>query len=127
MTNLVLNEKMEARLVTPGSASVDRDLELMSSGRGTLKEARACSAVNRDLCRRWALPPRSYRDDDQVRTRLLTDLGWWIRNICVHRRCERWFAVPVPGSWRRPNPPTFHRALADPSLEEGVICPSNRS
>ena len=65
--------------------------------------------------------------DDPVRTRLRTDEGWLdFQEYFVHRRCE-----PVvhellfQGAGAARAHPDFLAALADPSLQAIVICPSN--
>ena len=65
--------------------------------------------------------------DDPVRTRLLTDLGWLdFQEYFVHRRCEPVVSqLQFQGAGAAQPHPIFMAALADPSLEAVVICPSN--
>ena len=66
--------------------------------------------------------------DDPVRTRLLTDLwgGWISRNISCGGGASRWSReLQFQGAGAARPHPAFLAALADPSLEAVVICPSN--
>jgi LPPG:FO 2-phospho-L-lactate transferase len=106
----------------------DRDLALHVERTRRLKNGETLSAVTADLCRRMgvksAVVPMT---DDPVRTRLLTDLGWLdFQEYFVHRRCEPVVSqLQFQGAGAARPHPTFIAALADPSLEAVVICPSN--
>jgi LPPG:FO 2-phospho-L-lactate transferase len=65
--------------------------------------------------------------DDPVRTRLLTDQGWLdFQEYFVHRRCEPVVSqLRFQGAGAAKAHPDFLAALADPSLDAVVICPSN--
>ena len=81
-----------------------------------------------DLCRRMGVGPAVVpMTDDPVRTRLLTDLGWLdFQEYFVHRRCEPVVSqLQFQGAGAAKPHPGFIAALADPSLEAVVICPSN--
>jgi LPPG:FO 2-phospho-L-lactate transferase len=106
----------------------DRDLAMHVERTRRLKAGETLSAITADLCKRMGIGSRVIpMTDDPVRTRLLTDEGWLdFQDYFVRRRCE-----PVVSELQfqgagaaRPNP-DFIAALADPSLEAVVICPSN--
>ena len=106
----------------------DRDLALHVERTRRLKGGESLSAVTADLCRRMGVGPAVVpMTDDPVRTRLLTDLGWLdFQEYFVHRRCEPVVSqLQFQGAGAAKPHPTFIAALADPSLEAVVICPSN--
>lgn len=106
----------------------DRDLALHVERTRRLKAGETLSAVTDDLCRRIGVGPRVVpMTDDRVRTRLLTDAGWLdFQEYFVHRRCEPAVSqLQFQGAGGARPHPTFMAALADPSLEAVVICPSN--
>ena len=65
--------------------------------------------------------------DDPVRTRLLTEEGWIdFQEYFVHRRCEPVVReLDFHGAADAQPHPDFLAALADPTLQAVVICPSN--
>jgi LPPG:FO 2-phospho-L-lactate transferase len=106
----------------------DRDLAVHIERTRRLRAGETLSAITEDLCRRLGVGPRVVpMSNDPVRTRLLTDTGWLdFQEYFVRNRCE-----PVVRELRfhgaetaRPHP-DFMAALADPTLEAVVICPSN--
>jgi LPPG:FO 2-phospho-L-lactate transferase len=106
----------------------DRDLALHVERTRRLKAGESLSAVTEDLCRRMGVGPAVVpMTDDPVRTRLLTDLGWLdFQEYFVHRRCEPVVSqLQFQGAGAAKPHPRFIAALADPSLEAVVICPSN--
>jgi LPPG:FO 2-phospho-L-lactate transferase len=106
----------------------DRDVALHVERTRRLANGEALSAVTADLCRRMGIKSRVVpMSDDPVRTRLRTEEGWLdFQEYFVHRRCE-----PVvhellfQGAGAARAHPDFLAALADPSLQAIVICPSN--
>jgi LPPG:FO 2-phospho-L-lactate transferase len=106
----------------------DRDMALHVERTRRLRNGESLSAVTADLCRRMGVGPRVVpMTDDPVRTRLLTDLGWLdFQEYFVHRRCEPVVSqLQFQGAGAAKPHPAFLAALADPSLEAVVICPSN--
>ena len=106
----------------------DRDLALHIERTRRLKAGETLSAVTADLCRHMGVGPAVVpMTDDPVRTRLLTDLGWLdFQEYFVHRRCEPVVSqLQFQGAGAARPHPAFTAALADPSLEAVVICPSN--
>ena len=106
----------------------DRDLALHVERTRRLKLGESLSQVTADLCRRMGVAPRVVpMTDDPVRTRLLTEYGWLdFQEYFVHRRCEPVVAqLQFQGAGAAKPHPAFIAALADPSLEAVVICPSN--
>jgi LPPG:FO 2-phospho-L-lactate transferase len=106
----------------------DRDMALHVERTRRLRNSESLSAVTADLCRRMGVGPRVVpMTDDPVRTRLLTDLGWLdFQEYFVHRRCEPVVSqLQFQGAGAARPHPEFVVALADPSLEAVVICPSN--
>ena len=106
----------------------DRDLAMHIERTRRLRAGESLSAITADLCVRLGVGPRVVpMSDDPVRTRLLTDSGWLdFQEYFVRNRCE-----PVVrelsfhgADTARPHP-EFMAALADPTLEAVVICPSN--
>jgi LPPG:FO 2-phospho-L-lactate transferase len=106
----------------------DRDVALHVERTRRLRDGETLSAVTADLCRRLGIRSRVVpMSDDPVRTRLRTPGGWLdFQEYFVHRRCE-----PVvhellfQGAGAARAHPDFLAALADPSLQAIVICPSN--
>jgi LPPG:FO 2-phospho-L-lactate transferase len=106
----------------------DRDMALHVERTRRLRNGESLSAVTADLCRRMGVGPLVVpMTDDPVRTRLLTDLGWLdFQEYFVHRRCEPVVSqLQFQGAGAAKPHPEFVAALADPSLEAVVICPSN--
>lgn len=106
----------------------DRDLALHVERTRRLKAGESLSAVTANLCRRMGVEPRVVpMTDDRVRTRLLTELGWLdFQEYFVRRRCEPVVSeLQFQGAGAAKPHPAFLAALADPSLEAVVICPSN--
>jgi LPPG:FO 2-phospho-L-lactate transferase len=106
----------------------DRDLALHVERTRRLKSGETLSAVTADLCKRMGVGPAIVpMTDDKVRTRLLTDRGWLdFQDYFVHRRCEPVVTqLQFQGAGAARPHPQFIAALADPSLEAVVICPSN--
>jgi LPPG:FO 2-phospho-L-lactate transferase len=106
----------------------DRDMALHVERTRRLRDGESLSAVTADLCRRMGVGPRVVpMTDDPVRTRLLTDLGWLdFQEYFVRRRCEPVVSqLQFQGAGAAKPHPEFIAALADPSLEAVVICPSN--
>jgi LPPG:FO 2-phospho-L-lactate transferase len=106
----------------------DRDMALHVERTRRLRNGESLYAVTADLCRRMGVGPRVVpMTDDPVRTRLLTDLGWLdFQEYFVHRRCEPVVSqLQFQGAGAAKPHPAFLAALADPSLEAVVICPSN--
>jgi LPPG:FO 2-phospho-L-lactate transferase len=106
----------------------DRDVALHVERTRRLKRGESLSSVTADLCRRMGVGPRVLpMTDDPVRTRLLTDQGWLdFQEYFVHRRCEPEVSeLKFQGAGAAKAHPDFLAALADPSLEAVVICPSN--
>jgi LPPG:FO 2-phospho-L-lactate transferase len=106
----------------------DRDVALHVERTRRLRRGETLSAVTADLCRRMGVGPRVLpMTDDPVRTRLLTDQGWLdFQEYFVHRRCEPVVSeLQFQGAGAAKAHPDFLAALADPSLEAVVICPSN--
>jgi LPPG:FO 2-phospho-L-lactate transferase len=106
----------------------DRDLALHVERTRRLKAGESLSAVTADLCRRMGVGPSVVpMTDDPVRTRLLTDLGWLdFQEYFVRRRCEPVVSqLQFQGAGAARPHPRFIAALADPSLDAVVICPSN--
>jgi LPPG:FO 2-phospho-L-lactate transferase len=106
----------------------DRDLALHVERTRRLKAGESLSLVTADLCRRMGVGPAVVpMTDDPVRTRLLTDLGWLdFQEYFVHRRCEPVVSeLQFQGAGAARPHPRFIAALADPSLDAVVICPSN--
>jgi LPPG:FO 2-phospho-L-lactate transferase len=106
----------------------DRDMALHVERTRRLRSGESLSVVTADLCRRMGVGPRVVpMTDDPVRTRLLTDLGWLdFQEYFVHRRCEPVVSqLQFQGAGAAKPHPEFVAALADPSLEAVVICPSN--
>jgi LPPG:FO 2-phospho-L-lactate transferase len=106
----------------------DRDLALHVERTRRLKAGESLSTVTADLCRRMGVEPAVVpMTDDPVRTRLLTDLGWLdFQEYFVRRRCEPVVSqLQFQGAGAAKPHPAFIAALADPSLEAVVICPSN--
>jgi LPPG:FO 2-phospho-L-lactate transferase len=106
----------------------DRDMALHVERTRRLKNGESLSAVTADLCRRMGVAPAVVpMTDDRVRTRLLTDLGWLdFQDYFVRRRCEPVVSqLQFQGAGAAKPHPAFIAALADPSLEAVVICPSN--
>ena len=106
----------------------DRDIALHVERTRRLNLGETLSAVTADLCRRLGIKSRVLpMSDDPVRTRLRTDEGWLdFQEYFVHRRCEpvvRELVFQGAGAARAH--PDFLAALADPSLQAIVICPSN--
>ena len=106
----------------------DRDIALHVERTRRLNMGESLSAVTADLCRRLGIKSRVLpMSDDPVRTRLRTDEGWLdFQEYFVHRRCEpvvRELVFQGAGAARAH--PDFLAALADPSLQAIVICPSN--
>src|ERR1700712_3699792 len=106
----------------------DRDVALHVERTRRLRDGETLSAVTADLCRRMGILSRVIpMSDDKVRTRLRTEEGWLdFQEYFVHRRCE-----PVvqellfQGAGAARAHPDFIPALADPTLQAIVICPSN--
>ena len=106
----------------------DRDVALHVERTRRLRAGETLSAVTADFGRRMGIRSRIVpMSDDPVRTRLRTDEGWLdFQEYFVHRRCE-----PVvhellfQGAGAARAHPEFIAALADPSLQAIVICPSN--
>ncbi len=106
----------------------DRDMALHVERTRRLKRGESLSSVTADLCRRMGVGPRVLPvTDDPVRTRLLTDQGWLdFQEYFVHRRCEPVVSqLQFQGAGAAKAHPDFLAALADPSLDAVVICPSN--
>jgi LPPG:FO 2-phospho-L-lactate transferase len=106
----------------------DRDMALHVERTRRLKAGETLSDVTADLCRRMGVGPAVVpMTNDPVRTRLLTDLGWLdFQEYFVHRRCEPVVSqLQFQGAGAAKPHPAFIAALADPSLEAVVICPSN--
>jgi LPPG:FO 2-phospho-L-lactate transferase len=106
----------------------DRDMALHVERTRRLRNGESLSVVTADLCRRMGVGPRVVpMTDDPVRTRLLTDLGWLdFQEYFVRRRCEPVVSqLQFQGAGAAKPHPEFVAALADPSLEAVVICPSN--
>jgi LPPG:FO 2-phospho-L-lactate transferase len=106
----------------------DRDIALHVERTRRLKAGESLSAVTGALCRRMGVGPRVVpMTDDPVRTRLLTNLGWLdFQEYFVHQRCEPVVSqLRFQGAGAAKPHPEFIAALADPSLEAVVICPSN--
>ena len=106
----------------------DRDMALHVERTRRLRNGETLSAVTADLCRRMGVTSRVVpMTNDPVRTRLLTDLGWLdFQEYFVHRRCEPVVSqLQFQGAGAAKPHPDFIAALADPSLEAVVICPSN--
>lgn len=106
----------------------DRDVALHVERTRRLRAGETLSEVTADLCRRMGVGPRVVpMTNDPVRTRLLTDLGWLdFQEYFVHRRCEPVVSqLQFQGAGAAKPHPAFLAALADPSLEAVVICPSN--
>ena len=106
----------------------DRDIALHVERTRRLNMGESLSAVTAELCRRLGIKSRVLpMSDDPVRTRLRTDGGWLdFQEYFVHRRCEpvvRELVFQGAGAARAH--PDFLAALADPSLQAIVICPSN--
>jgi LPPG:FO 2-phospho-L-lactate transferase len=106
----------------------DRDVALHVERTRRLRAGETLSEVTADFCRRMGIRSRVVpMSDDPVRTRLRTGEGWLdFQEYFVHRRCE-----PVvhellfQGAGAARAHPEFLAALADPSLQAIVICPSN--
>jgi LPPG:FO 2-phospho-L-lactate transferase len=106
----------------------DRDVALHVERTRRLNNGEKLSSITADFCRRLGIQSRVVpMSDDPVRTRLRTDEGWLdFQEYFVHRRCE-----PVvhellfQGAGAARAHPDFLSALADPSLQAIVICPSN--
>jgi LPPG:FO 2-phospho-L-lactate transferase len=106
----------------------DRDVALHVERTRRLGRGETLSGVTADFCRRMGIGSRVVpMSDDPVRTRLRTDEGWLdFQEYFVRRRCE-----PVvhellfQGAGAARAHPEFLAALADPSLQAMVICPSN--
>jgi LPPG:FO 2-phospho-L-lactate transferase len=106
----------------------DRDVALHVERTRRLSSGEKLSSVTADFCRRLGIRSRVVpMSDDPVRTRLRTGEGWLdFQEYFVHRRCE-----PVvhellfQGAGAARAHPDFVAALADPSLQAIVICPSN--
>jgi LPPG:FO 2-phospho-L-lactate transferase len=106
----------------------DRDVALHVERTRRLNDGEKLSSVTADFCRRLGIESRVVpMSDDPVRTRLRTGEGWLdFQEYFVHRRCE-----PVvhellfQGAGAARAHPDFLAALADPSLQAIVICPSN--
>ncbi len=106
----------------------DRDVALHVERTRRLSNGEKLSSVTADFCRRLGIRSRVMpMSDDPVRTRLRTGEGWLdFQEYFVHRRCE-----PVvhellfQGAGAARAHPDFVAALADPSLQAIVICPSN--
>ena len=106
----------------------DRDMALHVERTRRLRNGETLSAVTADLCRRMGVTSRVVpMTNDPVRARLLTDLGWLdFQEYFVHRRCEPVVSqLQFQGAGAAKPHPDFIAALADPSLEAVVICPSN--
>ena len=106
----------------------DRDIALHVERTRRLKAGETLSVVTADLCHRMGVAPAVVpMTDDPVRTRLLTDLGWLdFQDYFVRRRCEPVVSqLQFQGAGAAKPHPAFIAALADPSLEAVVICPSN--
>jgi LPPG:FO 2-phospho-L-lactate transferase len=106
----------------------DRDVALHVERSRRLRAGESLSAVTTDLCRRMGVGPAVVpMTDDPVRTRLLTELGWLdFQEYFVRRRCEPVVSqLQFQGAGAAKPHPRFLAALADPSLEAVVICPSN--
>jgi LPPG:FO 2-phospho-L-lactate transferase len=106
----------------------DRDVALHVERTRRLKRGESLSSVTATLCQRMGVRPRVLpMTDDPVRTRLLTDQGWLdFQEYFVRRRCEPVVSqLRFQGAGAAKAHPDFLAALADPSLEAVVICPSN--
>jgi LPPG:FO 2-phospho-L-lactate transferase len=106
----------------------DRDVALHVERTRRLRAGESLSAVTADLCQRMGVGPRVVpMTDDPVRTRLLTELGWLdFQDYFVRRRCEPVVSqLEFQGAGAARPHPAFIAALADPTLEAVVICPSN--
>jgi LPPG:FO 2-phospho-L-lactate transferase len=106
----------------------DRDIALHVERTRRLGRGETLSAVTADLCRRLGI--RSHvvpMSDDPVRTRLRTEEGWLdFQEYFVHRRCEPIVKeLLFQGAGAARAHPDFLAALANPSLQAIVICPSN--
>ena len=106
----------------------DRDLAMHVERTRRLNRGETLSAVTADLCQRLGIKSRVVpMSDDPVRTRLRTADGWLdFQEYFVHLRCE-----PVvhellfQGAGAARAHPEFLSALANPTLQAIVICPSN--
>jgi LPPG:FO 2-phospho-L-lactate transferase len=106
----------------------DRDVALHVERTRRLRDGEALSAVTADLCRRLGIRSRVVpMSDNPVRTRLRTEEGWLdFQEYFVHRRCEPIVhELLFQGAGAAHAHPDFLAALADPSLQAIVICPSN--
>ena len=106
----------------------DRDLAVHIERTRRLRAGETLSAITEDLCRRLGVGPRVVpMSDDPVRTRLLTDTGWLdFQEYFVKNRCEPVVReLSFHGADTARAHPEFMAALADPTLEAVVICPSN--
>jgi LPPG:FO 2-phospho-L-lactate transferase len=106
----------------------DRDVALHVERTRRLGNGETLSVITADICRRLGIRSRVVpMSDDKVRTRLRTEEGWLdFQEYFVRRRCE-----PVvhellfQGAGAARAHPDVLAALADPSLQAIVICPSN--
>ncbi len=106
----------------------DRDVALHAVRTMRLRAGESLSAVTADICKRLGIGPAVIpMTDDRVRTRLLTDAGWLdFQDYFVNRRCEPVVQeLAFEGAATATPHPTFMAALADPTLQGVVICPSN--
>ncbi|MSP02953.1 MAG: 2-phospho-L-lactate transferase [Acetobacteraceae bacterium] len=106
----------------------DRDIALHVERTRRLNNGETLSAVTADLCRRLGIKSRVVpMSDDPVRTRLRTEEGWLdFQEYFVRRRCEPVvLELLFQGAGAARAHPEFLAALADPSLQAIVICPSN--
>jgi len=106
----------------------DRDLAVHIERTRRLAAGDTLTAITGDFCRRLGIACTILpMTDDRLRTRLLTDQGWLdFQEYFVHRRCEPVLrSISFDGAdTARPNPLLLD-ALADPSLQAIIICPSN--
>lgn len=106
----------------------DRDLAKHVLRSEWLRQGQSLSHVTAELARRQGVPhaivPMS---DDPVRSMIITDEGeLTFQDYFVRRRCEpRFRSIRFDGADAARISPGMAAALADPSLEAVVICPSN--
>jgi LPPG:FO 2-phospho-L-lactate transferase len=106
----------------------DGDLATHIERTRRLAAGESLSAVMDDFRRRLGIGARLLpASDDKVRTRLLTQHGWLdFQNYFVRRRCEPVISqLEFAGAPAAAPNSDFIAALAEPSLQAVVICPSN--
>jgi len=106
----------------------DRDVALHVERTNRLRKGETLSAITADIARRLGIKSKIVpMTDDRVRTRLLTDDGWLDFQESFASR--RWEPVTkelaFDGASAATPHPEFMAALADPTLQAVVICPSN--